>query len=60
MRGVYRYNSGPPEPEPEPEKPTQKLYEFVGQSGAMTIVRGEDNELYVVVSLDKFVEAVNS
>lgn len=54
LRGVYRYNTGPT-PEPEREIPTQKLYEYVGQSGGVTIVKGEDDELYVVVSLVEYV-----
>lgn len=53
MRGIYRYVSGPREEE-TPEIPTQKLYEYVGNSETMVIVRGEDNELYVVLPLVKF------
>lgn len=53
-RGIYRLNTGPA-PEPEREIPTQKLYEYVGQSGGVTIVKGEDDELYVVVSLVEYV-----
>jgi hypothetical protein len=43
-----------PVPEPEPEVPTQKLYEYVGNSDKVVIVRGEDMELYVVLPLTKF------
>lgn len=53
-RGIYRLVTGPT-PAPEPEMPTQKLYEYVGQSGGVTIVKGEDDELYVVVSLVEYV-----
>lgn len=52
-RGIYRLVTGPT-PTPEPEIPTQKLYEYVGNSEAMVIVRGEDSELYVVLPLVKF------
>ena len=58
MRGFALYRTMPLVPEPEPmpeEKPTQKLYEYIGQSGGVTIVKGEDNELYVVSPLVEFV-----
>jgi hypothetical protein len=65
MSGFAVYRTMPKAPEPptpeskaldtEPEKPTQKLYEFIGQSGGVTIVKGEDNELYVVSPLAEYV-----
>jgi hypothetical protein len=47
MTGFAIYRTMPKVPEPEPmpeEKPTQKLYEYIGQSGGVTIVKGEDND----------------
>lgn len=38
----------------EPVTPTQKLYEYVGESRGIVIVKGEDNELYVVAPLVEF------
>lgn len=62
MRGMVLYRTMPQvgfpsetKPEPIPETPTQKLYEFVGNSGGVTIVKGEDDELYVVTPLVEFV-----
>jgi biotin operon repressor len=56
-RGIYRYSPSAADvkPDPEPELPTQKLYEFIGNSGGVTIVKGEDDELYVVTPLVEFI-----
>jgi hypothetical protein len=66
MRGFAVYRTMPkvgfaseadpvPEPVQEPEKPTQKLWEFVGNSKGVTIVKGEDDELYVVTPLIEWI-----
>lgn len=64
MTGFAIYRTMPKVPEPptpeskaldtEPELPTQKLYEYVGNSKGITIVRGEDDELYRVIPLFDF------
>jgi biotin operon repressor len=54
-RGIYRYSPSAADVKPEPELPTQKLYEFIGNSGGVTIVKGEDDELYVVTPLVEFI-----
>jgi hypothetical protein len=55
-RGIYRYVSGPHEEiAPKPTPNPIKLYEYVGQSGELTIVRGEDMQLYIVTCLDEAV-----
>jgi biotin operon repressor len=56
-RGIYRYSPSAADvnPDPEPEIPQQKYWEFVGNAGGETIVRGEDNELYVLHPLSGFI-----
>jgi hypothetical protein len=53
-RGIYRYSPSAADVKTV-EIPTQKLYEFVGNSGGVTIVKGEDDELYVVTPLVEFI-----
>lgn len=48
MRGVAVFRAGGMK---ESTKPESKLYEFVGTSQGKVIVRGEDNELYVIAPL---------
>jgi hypothetical protein len=52
-RGIYRYNTGPT-PIELPKPTPIKLYEYVGTSKGITIVRGEDEELYRVIPLFDF------
>lgn len=59
MRGFAMYRTVAPEPleipqESEPIAPTNKYYEFVGNSDRIVIVKGEDDELYVITSLSDF------
>jgi hypothetical protein len=67
MRGFALYRTiavakapEPPTPESktldtEPKSPSQKYWEFVGNSGGLKIVKGEDEELYVVFPLYQYV-----
>lgn len=47
MRGMVIYHPT----ETGPVKPESKLYEYVGTSHGIVIVRGEDNELYRIEAL---------
>lgn len=55
---MYRTEPKPLEIPDEPTVlPTQKLYEFVGNSDRVVIVKGEDDELYVVTPLSEWIQA---
>ena len=55
MTGFALYRTGPT-PAPVPEKPSTTLFEYVGKTANHTIVRGEDEELFVLVPLVEWVK----
>ena len=60
MRGFAIYKTEPvpleiPEETPE-EAPGNKYWEFVGNSDKVVIVRGEDDELYVIKPLSEYLK----
>lgn len=54
MRGQYIYHSGPKAPIAPKTKVGDQLYEFVGATLGVTIIRDEQNELYVPVPLSEY------
>lgn len=62
IRGFAMYRTEPKALEVPDEPvvlPTQKLYEFVGNSDKVVIVKGEDDELYVVTPLSEWISGVH-
>lgn len=60
MRGQYIYHSGPKAPIQAKAKVGDQLYEFVGTTLGVTIIRDEQNELYVPVPLNQYLQMKGS